>query len=276
MLSKEAILAYPDFLKPFDLYTDASDVQLGATLVQEGKPIGFYTRKLNGAQINYTVGEKELLGIVEGFKAFEGILQGTHVTVHTDHLNLLYKNLPSQRMVQWQLLLEEFHPTFKHVAGADNDAADALSRLEMTTKQTDTIDWEPKRPRLTYKKDGLNKSLCKNFVAMQFDKDMFESDERLLTMSDAAKFIDNKYMDCKFPLDVRMFEKHQQKDEKMQRQAQKAIKNGSNVINQKEVEGVTLIHQTNLILVPEIVKERMVTWYHKTSPSRDTPYGTKY
>ena len=121
------MLAYPDFEKPFDLYTDASDLQLGATLVQDGKPIGFYTRKLNSAQLNYTVGEKELLGIVEGFKAFEGILRGTEVTVHTDHMNLLYKSLPSQRMVRWRLLLEEFHPQFKHVAGVDNDAADALS-----------------------------------------------------------------------------------------------------------------------------------------------------
>jgi hypothetical protein len=66
MLSKEARLSYPDFPKPFDLYTDASDLQLGATLVQEGKPLGFYTQKLNSAQMNYTVGEKELLGIVEG------------------------------------------------------------------------------------------------------------------------------------------------------------------------------------------------------------------
>ena len=49
MLKKEAVLVYPDFKKTFDLYTDVSDLQLGATLVQEGKPIGFYTRKLNSA-----------------------------------------------------------------------------------------------------------------------------------------------------------------------------------------------------------------------------------
>jgi hypothetical protein len=74
MLSKEARLSYLDFSKPFDLYTDASDLQLGAILVQEGKPLGFYTRKLNSAQMNYTVGEKELLGIVEGLKAFNGVV----------------------------------------------------------------------------------------------------------------------------------------------------------------------------------------------------------
>ena len=85
MVAEEALLSYPNFSKPFDLYTDASDKQLGATLVQGGKPLGFYTQKLNDTQLNYTVGEKELLGIVKGFKAFEGILRGIVVTVHTDH-----------------------------------------------------------------------------------------------------------------------------------------------------------------------------------------------
>ena len=127
MLKKEVVLAYPDFKKPVDLYTDASNLQLGATLVEDGKPIGIYTRKLHSAQMNYTVGEKELLGIVKGFKAFKGILRGVEVTVHTDHLNILYRNLPSQRTVQWRLLLEEYHPLFKHIPGVENDAADALS-----------------------------------------------------------------------------------------------------------------------------------------------------
>ena len=67
--------------------------------VQNGKPLGFYTRKLNDSQMNYIVGEKELLGIVEGFKAFKGILRGAITTVHTDHLNLLYRKLPSQQMI---------------------------------------------------------------------------------------------------------------------------------------------------------------------------------
>ena len=60
MIQKEALLQYPDFTKYFDLFfTDASDFQLGATLVQ--KPLVFFTRKLNSAQRNYySVGEKEL------------------------------------------------------------------------------------------------------------------------------------------------------------------------------------------------------------------------
>jgi ribonuclease HI len=160
MLSKEARLSYPDFSKPFDLYTDASDLQLGATLVQEGKPLGFYTRKLNSAQMKYTVGEMELLGIVEGLKAFDGVVRGMNVTVHTDHLNLLYQNMPSQRMVRWRFMLEEFNRTIKHVACKDNDAADALSRLEMKEKPYDTITWEEQNKPLHYVNDSRHDMRC--------------------------------------------------------------------------------------------------------------------
>ena len=54
MIMTEAMLSFPDFTKPFHLYTNASDIQVGATLVQDGKPLGFYTRKLNKAQQSYT------------------------------------------------------------------------------------------------------------------------------------------------------------------------------------------------------------------------------
>ena len=146
----EAKLAFPDFSKPFHLYTDASDIQLGATLVQDGKPLGFYTRKLNKAQRSYTVGEKELIGIVEGLKAFTGVIRGQDLTVHTDHLNLLYNKLPSQRMTRWRLLLEEYNPKVVHIKGVDNDAADALSRLDITDKANDARVWGEKSKQLEY------------------------------------------------------------------------------------------------------------------------------
>ena len=57
MIKTEVKLAFPDFTKPFHLYTDASNIQLGATLIKDGKPLGFHTRKLSDTQINYTVGE---------------------------------------------------------------------------------------------------------------------------------------------------------------------------------------------------------------------------
>ena len=65
VVSRETLLAYPDFNKTFEIHTDASKSQLGAVISQEGKPIAFYSRKLNSAQVNYTTTERELLSIVE-------------------------------------------------------------------------------------------------------------------------------------------------------------------------------------------------------------------
>ena len=111
MLAKEAMLTFPDFDEIFHVFADASDLQLGGVIEQNGRPLAFYTRQLNSAQRNYTTGEQELLGIVETLKEFQNILLGQRVIIHTDHLNLLYNKEASQRMVRWRQLLEEFCPT---------------------------------------------------------------------------------------------------------------------------------------------------------------------
>ena len=69
----EVLLAYPVFGKedmPFEIYTNASAYQLGAVLTQNGKPIAYYSRKLNAVQLNYTTTECKLLAIVEMSKEF--------------------------------------------------------------------------------------------------------------------------------------------------------------------------------------------------------------
>jgi hypothetical protein len=45
----QVLLCYSEFNKPFHLYTDASDHQLGAVIMQDKKPIAFYLQKLNTA-----------------------------------------------------------------------------------------------------------------------------------------------------------------------------------------------------------------------------------
>jgi len=137
MVSQETMLAYPDFTKVFHVYSDASDYQLGGVIMQDDKPLAFYTRKLNGAQSRYTVGEKELLGIVETLKEFENILLGQRLVVHTDHLNLLYNKVQSQRIQRWRVLLEEYGPEVRHIKGERNVVADTLSRHPMSHRDRD-------------------------------------------------------------------------------------------------------------------------------------------
>jgi len=87
-IAKEVVLAYPDFTKPFDIYTDASTKQLGSVITQDNRPIAFFSRKLSDAQSKYTITELELLAIVETLKEFNGMLWGQRIIVYSDHKNL--------------------------------------------------------------------------------------------------------------------------------------------------------------------------------------------
>ena len=128
MLSKQAILAFPDFTKPFVIYTDASKYQLGGVITQDGRPLAFYSRKLNDAQTRYTTTERELLSIVETLKEFRNILLGHVILAYTDHKNLTYDDLQSDRVLRWRLLIEEYGVDIQYIKGASNIVADVLSR----------------------------------------------------------------------------------------------------------------------------------------------------
>jgi hypothetical protein len=84
-IAKETVLAYPDFSKPFETYTDASSTQLGAVITQDNRPIAFFSRKLSKTQQKSSVAEIKLLAIVETLKEFKGMLWGQNIIVYTDH-----------------------------------------------------------------------------------------------------------------------------------------------------------------------------------------------
>ena len=132
IICRETMVAYPDFSKPFVIHTDASHYQLGGVISQEGKPIAFYSRKLNPAQTRYTTTERELLSIVETLKEYRNILLGHEIEVFTDHKNLVYKNFNTERVMRWRLLIEEFGPKLTYIKGESNIVADALSRMRLT------------------------------------------------------------------------------------------------------------------------------------------------
>ena len=131
VVARDVVLAYPDFSQPFEIHTDASKHQLGAVIMQKGRPLAFYSRKLTPAQTRYTTTERELLSIVETLKEFKTILLGQQIIVKTDHKNLTYHDTTSDRVLRWALLMEEFSPRIEYIKGHHNVVADALSRLEI-------------------------------------------------------------------------------------------------------------------------------------------------
>jgi hypothetical protein len=126
------VLAYPDYSKVFEIYTDASSKQLEVVITQDNRPIAFFSRKLSNAQRKYSITEIELLAIVETLKEFKGMLWGQNIKFFTDHANLMRDalGLTLDRVYQWRLLLEEFRPKIVYIKGIHNTVADAVSRLE--------------------------------------------------------------------------------------------------------------------------------------------------
>ncbi len=127
-IAKKTVLAYPDFLKPFEIYTDASSTQLGAMITQDNRPIAFFSRKLSKTQEKYSFTEIELLAIVETLKEFKGILWGQDMKVYTDHKHLTRDalGLTYDRVYRWRLLLEEYAPEIIYVKRIHNTVADAI------------------------------------------------------------------------------------------------------------------------------------------------------
>ena len=141
------ILVAPNWEKDFEVYVDASNVAIGAVLSQKDEkghdhPIYFASRQLVQAERNYTVTEREALGMIFAVQKFRHYLLGYKFNFHVDHDALKYMiNKPqlSGRIARWVLLLQEFNFTVQVRPGKNHANADHLSRLseELGTEPID-------------------------------------------------------------------------------------------------------------------------------------------
>ncbi|KAG0440266.1 Retrovirus-related Pol polyprotein from transposon 17.6 [Dictyocoela muelleri] len=127
-IKQQNILHYPDLNKPYELKCDASDLGIGAILTQESKVVGIFSKKFKGSENNYTIVEKEALGVIESLKHFKQIVFGSHIIIYTDNKNPIFKGDLTKRMNRWLILLEEYDYVIKHVNADENIKADILSR----------------------------------------------------------------------------------------------------------------------------------------------------
>ncbi|GKA45081.1 reverse transcriptase domain-containing protein [Tanacetum coccineum] len=126
----------PDWDQPFELMCDASDYALGAVLGQRIEkhfwPIHYETKIMTEAELNYTTTEKEMLAVVYAFEKFWSyLIMNKSMSIHHSARKYLFaKKDAKARLLRWVLLLQEFDFKVIDTKGAENYAADHLSRLE--------------------------------------------------------------------------------------------------------------------------------------------------
>nr|GFB33402.1 reverse transcriptase domain-containing protein [Tanacetum cinerariifolium] len=145
---------------PFELMCDASDFAVGAVLGQSVEkhfqPIYYASKTMTQAETNYTTTEKEMLAVVYAFEKFRSYLIMNKIIVYTDHSALKYlfaKKVAKASLLRWILLLQEFNFKVIDTKGAENYAADHLSRLENPYENI----FDPKEIIKTFPLESLNK-----------------------------------------------------------------------------------------------------------------------
>jgi len=134
-LASRPILRPPNYDLPFQMAVDASDVAVGACLFQtvDGieHPICYLSKKLNKHQRNYSTVEKEAFGLLFATRACSVYFGTSPVVVFTDHSPLQFLQRMSncnQKLLRWNLELQEYNLIIKHRPGRENILPDLLSR----------------------------------------------------------------------------------------------------------------------------------------------------
>jgi hypothetical protein len=152
LLCSEEVLACPKVnpdtqnYYPFTVITDASEVAVGAILLQQQGPnvadtkvIGYASSKFKHAEKNYSVHEKELLGVLMAVQHWNCFLEGSKFKVLTDHHSLIWLNKlsdPSRRQSRWIDILQSHDFEVLYIKGETNPA-DAFTRIPY---QHDVVD----------------------------------------------------------------------------------------------------------------------------------------
>jgi len=137
-LTTAPVLAYPNFEKEFIIYTNASNIALGAVLSQEGDEgeehvIQYAARSLSRAEQVYTTTEKECLAVIWAVNKFHHYIHGKKCKVVTDHYSLQWLHtqpIKGGRIGRWIIKLQPYDLEIVHRKGKKHQNVNALSRMK--------------------------------------------------------------------------------------------------------------------------------------------------
>ena len=132
--------------QPFTVECDASDVAVSATLNQNGRPVAFMSRTLQGSELHYPAMEKEATSIIEAVRKWSHFLIRKPFTIITDQRSVAFMfdarkrtKIKNNKVLCWRLELASFTYTIVYRPGVNNAAPDALSRAFCATINTPSL-----------------------------------------------------------------------------------------------------------------------------------------
>ena len=131
------------------LETDASDGVVAAVLSQlhpdgEWYPVGYFSKTMAPAELNYPIHDKEMLAIVRALGQWRAELSGTStaIKVLTDHRSLEYfmsSKILNSRQARWAEILADFFFVITYYPRKQNAKADALTWQDDDTRISNQI-----------------------------------------------------------------------------------------------------------------------------------------
>ncbi|XP_019191750.1 PREDICTED: uncharacterized protein LOC109186281 [Ipomoea nil] len=125
------VLTLPDFEKSFVVEADACYKGMGAVLMQEGKPVAYFSKGFGTKHLGLSIYEKEYLSIINAVDKWRSYLMGRPFTIKTDHQSLkflLEQKITTAMQQKGLTKLLGLNYTIQYKKGVDNSVADALSR----------------------------------------------------------------------------------------------------------------------------------------------------
>ena len=152
ILTSTDALAIPNYNLPFVLRTDASDLAIGGSILQEDasgelRPVSYFSHRFSKREAAWNVSERECFAFVFAIHRFSSILKHATIFIETDHAALTFlRSSPNAKINRWWLSLCAYNVTYvRHIRGILNTTADALSRLEsMDPLSFESVDPERK------------------------------------------------------------------------------------------------------------------------------------
>jgi hypothetical protein len=171
-LTSEPVLTLPDMKQKFTLVTDASNIAVAATLLQNDHVISYYSRKLRGSEFNYSTYDKELLALISSLRVFKHFLTATNqFDIVTDNKALTFiQTQPithlNSRQLRWLEFIQNFSFNIQHRPGKSNQS-------DPLTRRPDYI--EQSIQQIKFQTVQLSNSECSTDLLQQI-KDIYQLD----------------------------------------------------------------------------------------------------